>query len=158
MHILLGTRREREGMTCRWHVRAATRLARRRGVPYGSPRRSKVRSAQNPAALLELPDSSSALPCSSSPNRTRSAGLRFGFLFCPQNWLICFAYSPRDSKQSRTGSTAASGIRLRRCFYHFSVSFSALSGAFFNSFIIFPSESRSTGFAIWAVMPASRHF
>ena len=43
-------------------------------------------------------------------------------------------------------------------FYHFSVSFSALSGAFFNSFIIFPSESRSTGFAIWAVMPASRHF
>ena len=103
-------------MTCRRHVRAATRLARRRGVPYGSPRRSKVRSAQNPAALLELPDSSSTLPCSSSPNRTRSAGLRFGFVFCPQNWLICFAYSPRDSKQSRTDSTAASGIRLRRVF------------------------------------------
>ena len=49
-------------------------------------------------------------------------------------------------------------IPLAAGFYHFSVSFSALSGAFFNSFIIFPSESRSTGFAIWAVMPASRHF
>ena len=68
-------------MTCRGHVRAATRLARRRGVPYGSPRRSKVRSAQNPAALLELPDSSSALPCSSFPNRTHFVGLRFGCFF-----------------------------------------------------------------------------
>ncbi len=50
-------------------------------VPYGSPRRSKVRSAQNPAALLELPDSSSALPCSSFPNRTHFVGLRFGCFF-----------------------------------------------------------------------------
>ena len=49
--------------------------------PYGSPRRSKVRSAQNPAALLELPDSSSALPCSSFPNRTHFVGLRFGCFF-----------------------------------------------------------------------------
>ena len=64
----------------RWRA-SATRLARRRGVPYGSPRRSKVRSAQNPAALLELPDSSSALPCSSFPNRTHFVGLRFGCFF-----------------------------------------------------------------------------
>ena len=68
-------------MTCRGHVRAATRLARRRGVPYRSPRRSKVRSAQNPAALLELPDSSSALPCSSFSNRTHFVGLRFCCFF-----------------------------------------------------------------------------
>ena len=30
-------------MTCRWHVRAATRPARRRGVPYGSPKIGKLR-------------------------------------------------------------------------------------------------------------------
>ena len=29
-------------MTCRWHVRAATWPARRRGVPYGSPKIGKL--------------------------------------------------------------------------------------------------------------------
>ena len=29
-------------MTCRGHVRAATRPARRRGVPYGSPKTGKL--------------------------------------------------------------------------------------------------------------------
>lgn len=44
----------------------------------GGPRRSKVRSAQNRQSALPVGDSSSELPCSSFPHRTRSAGLRCG--------------------------------------------------------------------------------
>ena len=63
--------------TCWEHVSTRGGLRRSAGrIPHSPPRRSKVRSAQNPAALLQLPDSSSALPCSSSPNQTR---LRLGF-------------------------------------------------------------------------------
>ena len=61
-------------------------------VPQGVPvrvrppaprHRSEVRSVQNPAAQNELPDFSSALPCSSFSTAARCAGLAvYRFRFC----------------------------------------------------------------------------
>ena len=61
-------------------------------VPQGVPvrvrppaprRRSKVRSVQNPAAQNELPDFSSALPCSSFSTAVSCAGFTvYRFRFC----------------------------------------------------------------------------
>ena len=80
-------------MTCRGHVRAATRLARRRGVPYGSPRRRKLRIACDDFLCFASKVISRSLRCSSSPNRTRFAGLRFGFLSVHQRWADLFYIS-----------------------------------------------------------------
>ena len=72
----------------RWRFATRGGLPRTAGrIPHSPPRRSKVRSAQNPAALLELPDSSPALPCSSFPNQTR---LRLGFDSVFQDLYMCY--------------------------------------------------------------------
>ncbi len=42
-------------MTCQWHVRAAPRPARRRGVPPPAPRRSSLRTAQKWQSQMRLP-------------------------------------------------------------------------------------------------------
>ena len=87
LHIIKTVGIRTRGLLAKRRGRFATRGGLRRSagrIPYSPPRRSEVRSAQNPAALLELPDSSSALPCSSFPNQTRLR-LSFDSVFCPQN-------------------------------------------------------------------------
>ena len=87
-------------MECRGHSRAATWPGPQTGrIPYSPPRQSRFCSAQKQPSPMEAAVFSSELHRSSFPNRTRFAGLRFGFLF-----MRLWGFEPEGTWQGAGGA------------------------------------------------------
>ena len=76
-------------MTCRWHVRAATWLARRRGFPYGSPRSEKPVIIEITGSSFVLNDLT-VLPCFNNTDFYNFSSFSFvnPFVNCTLNNVI----------------------------------------------------------------------